>query len=43
LLYVVPTVETVRIAKPQRVAEEDEALEAVTHPPMAQPSSPWDD
>jgi hypothetical protein len=43
LLYVVPDVQQVRIAKPKRVEEEDEALEASAHPQVAQPRNPWDE
>jgi hypothetical protein len=42
LLYVVPAVQAVRIAKPQRVAEEDEALAALLKPAVHQPTNPWD-
>jgi hypothetical protein len=42
LLYAVPEVRLVRIAKPKRMVEEDELL-APAQPAPAQPSSPWDD
>jgi hypothetical protein len=42
LLYAVPEVRLVRIAKPKRMVEEDELL-APAKPATAQPSSPWDD
>lgn len=42
LLYVVPAVQALRIAKPQRVVEEDEALAAVLKPTIPQPTNPWD-
>jgi hypothetical protein len=42
LLYVVPAVQAVRIAKPQRVAEEDEALAVLLKPAVHQPTNPWD-
>jgi hypothetical protein len=42
LLYIVPAVRAVRIAKPQRVTEEDEALAAALKPAPL-PTNPWDE
>lgn len=43
LWYIVPAVQAIRIPKPKRVAEEDEAQAAAQKPAISQPSSPWDE
>ncbi len=43
LIRVAPEIRQVRIAVPERVKEEDTALDAALHPPQHRPKNPWDE